>query len=212
MAYEMRGQFLEACDCNVMCPCWFEQDPDENECTGFVAWYVEQGEIDGVDVSSLTAVSVSHHGGHRRGAKARVALFLDERASDEQQRVLTDAFTGKLGGPLEELAEMTDEVATAQRAPISFTSDGRTTKVRVGRAVSTTMTVLTGATERVITVADAALGKVLGTPAEVGRSSTYRLNLGGEEFDRDLEARSANRGRFAYLHKPRPQTRTQAPG
>jgi hypothetical protein len=59
-------------------------------------------------------------------------------------------------------------------------------------------------------VADAALGKLLGTPAEVGRSSTYRLNLGGEEFDRNLEARSANRGRFTYLHKGKPQT--QSPG
>jgi hypothetical protein len=203
MAYEMRGQFLEACDCNVMCPCWFEQDPDENECTGIVAWYVEQGQIDGVDVSGLTTVSVSHHGGHRRGAKARVALFLDEGASDEQQRVLTDAFTGKLGGPLGELAEMTDEVATAERAPISFTSDGRTTKVSVGRAVNATMKLLTGSTGRVITVADAALGTVLGTPAEVGKSSRYRLNLGGKEFDRNLEARSANRGRFNYLHQDR---------
>ena len=48
MAYELRGQFLEASDCNVMCPCWFDQDPDENKCTGMVAWYFEQGEIDGV--------------------------------------------------------------------------------------------------------------------------------------------------------------------
>jgi hypothetical protein len=33
MAYQMRGQFLEAYDCHVICPCWFEREPDENECT-----------------------------------------------------------------------------------------------------------------------------------------------------------------------------------
>jgi hypothetical protein len=88
MAYEMRGQFLEACDCHVMCPCWFEQDPDESECTGMVAWYVEQGQVNGVDISGLSAVSVSHHGGHRHGAKARVALFIDEAADEAQAQAL----------------------------------------------------------------------------------------------------------------------------
>lgn len=201
MAYELRGQFLEACDCHVMCPCWFEHDPDENECTGMVAWYVEQGAIEGVDVSGLAVVSVSHHGGHRRGAKARVALFTDERASNEQERLLTDCFTGKLGGPLGELAEMTDEVGSAARAAISFSSDGGMTKVTAGPAVTAEMQPLTGETGRIITVADGALAVLLGTPAEVGRSSIYRLDLGGEEWDLQLEARSANRGRFTYLSR-----------
>ena len=206
MAYELRGQFLEACDCNVMCPCWFDQDPDENECTGMVAWYVEQGEIDGVDVSGLTVVSVSHHGGHRRGARARVALFTDERASDEQGRVLTDCFTGKLGGPLKELAEMTDEVGSAARAAISFGNDGGSTKVSAGPAVTAEMQPLTAETGRIITVADGALAVLLGTPAEVGRSSTYRLDVAGEAWDLQLEGRSANRGRFTYLSGNRSTT------
>lgn len=206
MAYELRGQFLEACDCHVMCPCWFDQDPDEDSCTGMVAWYVEQGVIDGVDVSGLAVVSVSHHGGHRRGARARVALFTDERATDEQERALTDCFTGKLGGPLQELAEMTDEVSSAARAAISFRNDGGTTKVTAGKAATAEMQPLVGETGRLITVADGALAVLLGTPAEVGRSSTYRLDLDGEEWDLQLEARSANRGRFAYLSRDQAAT------
>ena len=207
VAYELRGQYCEMCDCNVMCPCWFEQDPDENECTGMVAWYVEQGEIDGVDVSGLCVVSVSHHGGHRRGARARVALFIDERATDEQERVLTDCFTGKLGGPLKELAEMTEEVGVAARASISYTGTGDGgTKVSAGQAVTVEMRPLTGETKRIISVADSALSVLLGTPAEVGRSSTYRLDVGGEEWDLDLEGRSANRGRFTYLSRDQAAT------
>jgi hypothetical protein len=166
-----------------------------------VAWYVELGVIEGVDVSGLAVVSVSHHGGHRRGAKARVALFTDERATDEQERLLTDCFTGKLGGPLGELAEMTDEGGSASQAAISFSSDGGTTKVAAGPAVTAEMQPLTGETGRIITVADGALAVLLGTPAEVGRSSNYRLDLGGEEWDLQLEGRSANRGRFTYLSR-----------
>jgi hypothetical protein len=198
MSYEMRGQFLEACDCQVMCPCWFEQDPDVSECTGMVAWYVEHGQINGVDVSGLSTVSVSHHGGNRHGAKARVALFIDERATDEQAAALSDAFTGKEGGPLEELADMTDEVSAVERAGIRFSSAGGSRKVTVGQSVTAEMKPVTGSTDRITTVADSALATVLGTPAKVGRSTRYKVEL-APEFDLDLEGRSANRGRFAYI-------------
>src|SRR5215217_7686638 len=116
MAYELRGQFLEACDCRVTCPCWFHEQPDDDECAGLVAWHVEWGRIDGVDVSGLTAVSVSHHGGHRAEGHARVALFLDERAGEEQRAALAAAFSGTLGGPLRELAEITRSVEQLEPA------------------------------------------------------------------------------------------------
>jgi len=100
-------------------------------------------------VSGLTTVSVSYHAGHRHGAKARVALLIDEGASAEQERALADAFTGKLGGPLEELAEMTGEVSSVQRAHMSFTYDEATTEVTAGEALTVTMSPLTGSTGRI---------------------------------------------------------------
>ena len=199
MSYEMRGQFLEACDCHVMCPCWFQAEPDDSECTGMVAWSIEQGRVNGVEVSGLGVVSVSYHGGHRHGAKARVALYVDEGASDEQQQALAEAFTGRLGGPLGELAEMTGEVSSVQRAPIIFTSDRSATKVSVGQAVAVTMNPIVGSNDKVMTVTDGALATTLGTPVEVGRSSSFKLDLAGEGFNLDLEGRGANRGPFAYV-------------
>jgi hypothetical protein len=206
MAYEMRGQFLEACDCYVMCPCWFQRDPDDSECTGMVAWSIDHGQVNGVDVSGLGVVSVSYHGGHRHGAKAQVALYVDERADDEQRQALAEVFTGRLGGPLAELAEMTGQVSLVQRAPINFTSDRGTTKVTVGQAVVVTMSPIVGANDRVMTVTDGALATLLGTPVEVGRSSSYKLDLGSEGFELDLEGRGANRGRFAYVAREQAAT------
>jgi hypothetical protein len=181
-----------------MCPCWFDEDPDENECTGVVAWYVEQGRIDRIDVSGLMTVSVSHHGGHRRKGRARVALFVDERADDKQQNALVNAFTGKLGGPLRDLAQLTDKVTEVERAKIDFTSDGRSTKLKIGRKLATNMDLLVGETSRVIGVVDSAMAELLGTPAEVGKSTVYRVALGHDQLDLDVRGRSANRGRFVY--------------
>jgi hypothetical protein len=207
MAYELRGQFLEACDCFVMCPCWFQEEPDEDECTGLIAWYVEVGQVDGVDVSGLTTVSVSHHGGHRNGGHMHVALYVDERADDEQQEALARAFTGEAGGPLSELAELTEAVDEVTPAKIAFSNSGGRVKLSVDRAVRTDMKPLVGSTNRVITVADSVLASVLGTPAEVGKSSQFKLDVGKDDFDRDLKGRSANRGRFSYLHKGRSRRR-----
>ncbi len=212
MPYDLRGIFVEACDCNVICPCWFDDDPDDGECTGTVAWHVEQGDVDGVDVSGLTAVSISYHSGHRHSGRWRVALFIDDTATAEQEQALADVFTGKKGGPLAELAELTGEVTAVLRVPIKLTHNDGGTTLTAGKAVKVALKPLVGATDRITTVADSALAVVLGTPAEVGRSSSYRLDLQGEGFDLNLRGRSANRGRFAYSMRRRGRrSRTPAP-
>jgi hypothetical protein len=199
MSYDLRGIFVEACDCNVVCPCWFDDDPDDGECTGTLAWHVEQGEVDGVDVSGLTAVSISYHRGNRHDGRWRVALFVDERATAEQERALADVFTGKKGGPLTELAKLTGEVTAVLRVPIKLTHNDGGTTLTAGKAVKVALKPLIGATDRITTLADSALAVTLGTPAEVGRSSSYKLDLQGEGFDLNLRGRSANRGRFSYV-------------
>jgi hypothetical protein len=45
-------------------------------------------------------------------------LFLDEAASDEQTQAMVDAFSGKLGGPLADLAELIGTQLSVIRAPI----------------------------------------------------------------------------------------------
>ena len=32
MAYTLEGRILEVCDCNVLCPCWIGEDPDNGTC------------------------------------------------------------------------------------------------------------------------------------------------------------------------------------
>ena len=203
MPYEMRGQFLEACDCRVPCPCWFVEAPDEDECSGAVAWQIEGGDIDGVDVSGLAVVSVSHHMGHRGDTathpKMRLALLVDHRATEQQAERLALAFSGRLGGPLAELAEMVDLAPEVELTEIIFVSDGGQTRVDAGQSVHADMAPVIGATGRITTIADSILAKLLGPVGEVGRSAIFLLDL--PELGLQVEAyeRSATRGRFAYF-------------
>ena len=202
MPYQMRGQFLEACDCAVQCPCWFVKNPDEDECTGIVGWQIEQGTIEGVDVSGLGVASVSHHVGHRGTpgihAKMRVGLFVDEAATPEQAQALAYAFSGALGGPLGELAEMVGEGSDVERARISFRSDGGGTRLAVGESVVVDMTPIVGATGRITTIADSVMATLLGSVGEVGQSNVLALDLPEKGVTLQVHERSATRGRFAY--------------
>ena len=60
MAYEIEGRLLEVCTCNVLCPCWVGEDPDYKTCDTTIAWGIEKGTIEGVNVDGLT-MAVSAH-------------------------------------------------------------------------------------------------------------------------------------------------------
>jgi hypothetical protein len=36
VAYQLEGRILEVCDCNVLCPCWIGEDPDNGTCDAVV--------------------------------------------------------------------------------------------------------------------------------------------------------------------------------
>ena len=205
MAYEMRGQFLEACDCRIPCPCWFDEDPDEDECNGVVGWQIEQGAIDGVDVSGLNVANVTYHTGPRgtRGShpKLRMGLFVDGDATALQFDALAAAFTGTLGGPLAELAEMAVINPRVERGAIRFESDGGHTMFTVEGAITTSMTPLLGSTRRITTIADSTLATLLGTPGEVGRGDQLLVRLPDQGLQVSVRRRSATRGRFAYVSR-----------
>ena len=202
MPYRMNGRFFEACDCYVPCPCWFSQDPDDAECTGVVAWQIENGEIGAVDVTGLNVVSVSVHGGARSlSHHMRVVLLLDESANDEQSAALEAAFSGGLGGPLAELKRVTGDLSGVEAAKITFVDDNGKARLEVPQRVGVRSTVVRGSTKRPITIGDGVLATLLGTPGVAGRSSRFRLTVEAAGIDLDLADRSTTSGRFSYAHK-----------
>jgi hypothetical protein len=201
--YQLAGSFYEACDCYSICPCWTGKKPDEGQCTGIFAWDIEQGTIDGVDVAGLRTVSVSHHSGFRgHDARQRVVIFVDERATQRQSGSLVAAFTGTLGGPLQELADLLGELLSVEHAPITLRREGRLTTLNIGRRIWVEGTTYEGPSGRLMTLTDGKLSDVLGSPVEVGESFRFRVGLSAHGMDLDLRGRSTTGGRFSYEHSP----------
>ena len=209
--YQFSGSFYEACDCYSICPCWTGAKPDEGECTGIFAWAIEQGSIDGVDVSGLKAVSVSHHSGSRNAAaRQRVVIIIDERATQQQSNALVAAFTGSLGGPLEELIELLGELLAVDHSPIMLQREGRLTTFAFGkrRRILVEGATIEGPFERPMSLSNGKLSNVLGSPAEVGESWRMQVGLSSHGMNLDVRGRSTMSGGFSYQHVPDPEART----
>jgi len=85
MAYDIEGRLLEVCTCNVLCPCWIGEDPDGGTCESALAWRIDSGSIEGVDVAGLTLALSVHIPGNVLTPKSwKAAVFVDERANMEK--------------------------------------------------------------------------------------------------------------------------------
>ena len=176
--YQFQGTLLEACNCDVLCPCWIGEDPDNGTCSSVVAYHLDSGTIRGVDVSGLTLANVVFIPGNVLAGNWKAYLYVDDRASDEQLEALVDAFSGKLGGPLADLAQLIGEQLGVVRAPVSHeVIEGRGT-LRVGDdTVVAEMEPYRGADGSITTLQNSIFSTVPGSRAWVGMAGRFAVNM-----------------------------------
>ena len=134
-AYQLEGSLLEVCTCNILCPCWVGEDPDGGKCDGVLSWHFEKGTVNGTDVSGRTFTILTHIPGNILAGNWKIVVYIDDGASDEQQQALLDVWTGKLGGPVADLAQLVGEVLAVERAPTTFEVEGVKGTLKIGSAI-----------------------------------------------------------------------------
>jgi hypothetical protein len=175
-SYVVEGRLLEVCSCNVLCPCWVGADPDDGTCNSIVGWYVDRGTVEGLDVSDRCLCLSVHIPGNVLAGNWRAALLVDDRCNDAQLRALLDLFTGRLGGPIADLACLIGEVVAVERVPITFdVVDGRG-HVEIGDVAQAHVTPFLGATGRNTSLHDTVFSTAPGSPAFVARADCFRRN------------------------------------
>jgi len=137
MSWHLKGSYAETCSCELMCPCnlSFDHGATYDYCRAALAFNIKDGAIDGTDVSGLKAAFVIDTPKVMTDGNWRLAVFIDDQASDEQADKLTAVFTGQMGGPMEALGPLVGEVLGVERAPIEMTDDGLRHTVKVGDAI-----------------------------------------------------------------------------
>jgi hypothetical protein len=199
--YDLEGSLLEACSCGVLCPCWIGEDPDEGDCEAFNAYHFDRGTIDGVDVGGLSFVRVVHIPGNvLTPGSWRTVDFVDERASDAQAAAILDAYNGRLGGPLADIAGLIDRTLEVRRAPIVHeVRDGRGT-LRVADAVDAEMHPYTGPDGRITTLRDSLFSTVPGSPAYVAIADRNVVRVPEHGLEWEFNGRNAIQSDYHIVH------------
>jgi len=200
MSYQLEGKLLEVCDCNVLCPCWIGEDADNSTCDAVVAYHIDKGTIDGTDVSGLSLALACHIPANILQGNWKIAVYIDDNATPQQQEALLNVWTGKLGGPVADLAKLVGEVAAVERAPISFAvEEGRGT-LRIGNAVEAVMAPYKGATGNSTVLSETVFSTIPGSPAYVSKASKYVRNTSQLGLPNvDLQNHNAIQGEFKFV-------------
>jgi hypothetical protein len=198
MGYHIEGRLLEVCTCNTLCPCWVGDDPDYGTCDGVLSWQIDRGTINGIDVSGRNLTILTHIPGNILKGNWRVVVYLDDQTTPQQEEALLGVWTGKLGGPVADLAQLVGEVIAVERAPMTFEVQGGKGILKIGQAIEAEMAPFQGATGEATTLHDTVFTTIPGSPAYPGKASNYRVNAAQHGFEINLQGHNSVQGAFRF--------------
>ena len=198
MAYQLEGRLLEVCTCKAICPCWVGQDPDGGHCEGLLAWHMDTGQVNGVDVAGRTVAAVAYIPGNVLKGNWKVAVYIDDGASTAQKEALLQVYTGKLGGPVAELAKLIGKVVAVESVPITFTVKAGKGEVRIGSVADAEMEPFLGAHGEPTELAHSVFSTIPGSPAYVGSSRHFRARQDAAGVNVDVKGHNSVQGHFRF--------------
>jgi hypothetical protein len=198
MGYHLEGRLLEVCNCNVLCPCWIGEDPDNGTCDTIVAWHFDKGKIEGVDIAGTTIAVIAHVPGNILQGNWRAAVFVSDNATPKQEEAILKVYTGKLGGPVGDLVKLIGEVVSVERVPITFDVQGGKGTIKVGNAGYAELLPYQGAMGGTTTLTDTVFSTVPGAPVFVGKAPRYKSKVDKLGINLDIKNHNALQSVFVF--------------
>ena len=119
--WRLAGDWFDICSCNIPCPCEFAQAPTNNACLGMLVWHIREGNFGDIRLDGFNLLALAGFEGNLwAGAKARMGLFIDEKADERQRQALQAIFAGQAGGWPAGFAASIGEFRGVEYVPISF--------------------------------------------------------------------------------------------
>ncbi len=165
MAWTIKGEFVETCSCNMLCPCWYGVQElmlmDRGWCASPWLIRIEEGESNGVDISGCNVVLTTYFPGPTLfDGDGTGRVYLDQNNSTEQRRELEAIFTATRGGPLEVIGSLVNKWLPTQVTDIVVTEEDGTIKAGVGDFGSIVSTRMVNEEGNTVTLHDAGFSLV----------------------------------------------------
>lgn len=138
MPWQISGQYMETCNCKLLCPCVTSNlaaTPTEGDCKAALGMRIDKGDKDGVSLDGLQFMVVLQSKGPMGAGNMTVGLIIDSDASDAQVEAVTAIASGAAGGPMGMMAPLVGNFAGVERAKVSVTQDGSRWYARAGHFI-----------------------------------------------------------------------------
>jgi hypothetical protein len=133
------------------------------------------------------------------GSKWKIALYLDEKANNDQKEALTKIFTGQAGGEFfAEMLSRVGEILGTRSVPIEFNIEGKKRrKIKIPSIAEMEIEGLAGRNPDIEPkVVNPAFSNTPGIDPIIARSTRHTYNDHGLEWDNS--GKNAFYSRFAY--------------
>ncbi|MGZ4291008.1 MAG: DUF1326 domain-containing protein [Gaiellaceae bacterium] len=195
MSWHIAGAYFESCNCEAICPCRRIGDVPGGRstygvCYGALAWRIDDGRLDDVDLSGLATVLTISYDDDEPGSPWSVVLHVDERGDPAQRTAIERIMLGEAGGDVMRLPWIRKPRNVIDIRVSAIELDG--TSLRVGEAITLRATRPVETTETVACVIPGydRPGTELTTDTFVVDDDPFRWELSGNcAFTVDFEYR-----------------------
>jgi hypothetical protein len=184
--WKIEGDYFEGCNCDSICPCIFNGDPDEGYCNITAAWHIQKGIYgNNIALDELNVVALFHTPGNMiTGPKWNAALYIDKRASEEQNDSLVKIFSGQAGGFFTAVSNLIGKVMGIKSTPIEFGIEGKRRWLQINNLLNLQIEGTPGADpNQESLVVNPAFSAVPGTNLVIAKSSKYSYHDHGLQWD-----------------------------
>ena len=139
MEWRVSGRYFEACSCEAVCPCRRVGGRAGGRstygvCDFALGWSIDSGMADHLDLSGFEVVMAGSYDDDEPGSPWRVVLYVDARATAEQQEAMEAIYLGRAGG-----TTLTNfAAAIGECLPSVLPASRSTTRAANGASVPTT--------------------------------------------------------------------------
>ena len=198
-SWQMRGDVMDACSCNVTCPCNFGGDPTLGYCEAIIGLRIQEGNYGATQLGGLNVVLYVRMPSKVFEGNWTLGVYLDQRANEQQVGALGTVLSGQAGGLFAALGGLIGNPLTPKQDPINFDTVNGEHRITVpGLLEVGTEPVpnpMPGGPALDTKATDLAIPFFTGT-ANIRRSSVFRLTDPDLSFEHS--GQSSVRGRFEY--------------
>lgn len=184
--WAIKGELILNCNCTVFCPCVIslgDHPPTEGYCMGWAGIRIDEGHYDGESLGGLNIGLLLEIPGRMGRGNWKAAAWIDDRASDRAYDGLVKVLTGQARGTTGLFRVLVSEFLGAERAPVSYETEGKTRRLTVGRAIKGEVAPVPGHRGEDVVVTNTEYW--MGPDVTVARAAKGRVRAFGRVWDFD---------------------------